>query len=754
MGAGPIWRSPGARGAALALFLVLVPLPGARAQSQDLLPLAGGTVQLEADEQRKEGNRYFADGNVRVRHENIRLRADHAEYDESTGELHLRGQVQFDSETQHLEAEQARYDVRRGSGTFSSARGTIQMPRQPNPAVLLSSNPLYFEAAEVQRLDERTYQLRSAWLTICLPDQPLWKFFAPQATLYVDRRVALVHANFRLLRVPLFYTPYASLPAGRRVRQSGFTVPDISSTTNKGLVIGDSFYWAPLDWMDVELGVELYSQRGWSQSVDFRARPSERSSVTYNYFGVRDRGRPGPNGRGVPQSGHQSSFLAEASLPHGWRAVVDINELSSLTFRLAWAATYSGATRSELVSGGFLTNNFRGFSLNFSAQNYRDFLSRQPGDTIQLRKTPQARFSSVEQQPWKRWPVYLSFEAFTGANHRSDPVRETPAAVERSEIAPRVTLPLHWGPWLGVATSLTGRATHYGAQIDHGSISNQNLVRTTAEVSVQIQTPAVERTWESSGTRWKHTIEPEITYNYVTGVDDFSRFIRFDQSDTLSNTNDVEYGVIQRLFRKPASGSAQQFLYWRVAQKHYLDPTFGGALVPGQRNVFDALSSMTPFAFADEPRRWSPIVSDFKITAGGRYDFGLLGNFDPVSGHVTALGTVANIRPYRDSFLNLSHFNVRTPLQPKFNQLRMRVGWGQMNRRGLNFATAMAYDLRQQYLQYQAFQVSYNGSCCGISFEYRRLALGPVRTENQFRVALLIANFGTFGTLRRQESLF
>jgi LPS-assembly protein len=326
--------------------------------------------------------------------------------------------------------------------------------------------------------------------------------------------------------------------------------------------------------------------------------------------------------------------------------------------------------------------------------------------------------------------------------------------VERSEISPRVTVPLHWGPWLGVTTSATGRATHYGAQLIQGSLSNMGVTRTTGEFAVHIQTPAAERTWGGSGTRWKHTLEPEIAYRYVTGVDDFSRFIRFDQRDTLTNTHEVEYSFSQRLFRQSAQGSAEQFILWRLTQKHYFDPTFGGALIPGRRNVFAALSSITPFAFAEGFRRWSPIVSDFKITPGGRYDLGILANYDPVAARMTAVGTVANIRPYRDSFINLSHFHVQTALQPKFNQLGMRAGWGQMNRKGWNFATSMAYDLRQQYLQYQAFQGSYNGSCCGISFEYRRLALGPVRTENQFRVALLIANFGTFGTLRRQESLF
>lgn len=748
--------APGRLGAALALLAALgfgLALP---AGAQFAPPAAPTTVQLEADQQRREGSRYIADGNVQATYEDKRLRADHAEYDSQTGDLQLRGHVQFDSGTQHIEAEQGRFDVKKGSGSFATVRGTVKTPRQDNPMVLLSSNPLYFEAQEVERLDERTYRLHSAWLTICLPERPLWKFFAPEATLHVDDHVALINSSFRILSIPLFYSPYARVPVGPRVRQSGFTIPDFSNTTNKGLVIGESFYWAPVDWMDAEVGAEYYSRRGWSQSVDVRARPTETSRVIYNYFGVRDRGLSGPNGRGPSQGGHQSYFLGESTLGHGWRAVASVNELSSLTFRLAFSSTYTGATSSELVSAGFLTNNFNGYSFHFAAEQYRDFLSSTPGDIVEVRKTPEVRFSSVERQPWTRWPFYFSFDSFTGANYRSDPLLKTPATVERSEVAPRVTVPLHFGPWLGVTTSATGRATHYGAQLAQGAVSGRNFVRTTGEFTTRIQTPVIESAWIGTGaeTRWKHTVEPDVTYSYVTGVTDFSRFLRFDQFDTLTDTNDVEYGITQRLFRKSGSGSAEQFVSWRIAQKYYIDPTFGGAIESGRRNVFAALSSFTPFAFADGPRRWSPIVSDLRVTPGGRYDFELLGNFDPVNGHVTALGTIANIRPYRSFFLNLSHYNVRTPLQPKFDQLGMRAGWGQSNRQGLNFATSMAYDLKLQYLQYQTFQVSYNGSCCGVSFEYRRLALGSVRNENQFRVALLIANFGSFGTLRRQESLF
>jgi hypothetical protein len=34
------------------------------------------------------------------------------------------------------------------------------------------------------------------------------------------------------------------------------------------------------------------------------------------------------------------------------------------------------------------------------------------------------------------------------------------------------------------------------------------------------------------------------------------------------------------------------------------------------------------------------------------------------------------------------------------------------------------------------------------------VALGTVRTENQFSAALIIANFGTVGNLRRREKIF
>jgi LPS-assembly protein len=253
-------------------------------------PSSQATVRLEAEQQRKEGDLFFADGKVEIQYKNLKLRADHMQYNAKTYMAVANGNVQLDVETQHLEADSANFDVRSGEGRFEHVRGTVVMEHRPNAYVLVSPNPLTFEAQEVRRLDSSTYLIEHAWLTVCQPDQPYWKFFTPHATLHVNRSVALVNANFRLFRIPLLYMPYATAPAGNNLRQSGFLLPEFSDTSLKGIVLGDGYYWAPKNWTDLSIGGAYLSSRGWQQNGEFRAKPWENVSISAKYFGVIDRG--------------------------------------------------------------------------------------------------------------------------------------------------------------------------------------------------------------------------------------------------------------------------------------------------------------------------------------------------------------------------------------------------------------------------------------------------------------------------------
>ncbi|HXN53420.1 MAG TPA: LPS assembly protein LptD [Candidatus Acidoferrum sp.] len=729
-------------------------------------PIAkGGVAELSADgPQRRQGNLFIADDNVDIHYAGQRLRADHIEYNDQTTEAFARGHVRYDFENQHLEADEAHYNVGTGRGTFINVRGTVKIERRPNPTLLVTDNPLYFEARLVERFGNDLYIIHQAWITVCDPHRPTWQFYAPRARVRLGKTMALVNTNFRLFRVPLIWLPYATAPAGPKIRQSGLLVPVAGNSTSKGFVFGDEFYWAPVSWMDTTVGAELLSRRGSAERAQFRATPWEHTSIRYNYFGVIDRER---------QGGHEQRFAVQSLLPHNWRFVADVNELSSLTFRLAFADTFGDAINSDIRSSIFLTHNFSGFSLNLASLNDRSFLNTNPQMSVTLRNTPQARFGSVEQRLWRRLPVYFGFDAFAGAVERDDigfapsatylPI-ETPSFVARTEFAPRVTLPLHFGRWLNATTTAAFRTTYYGASLTPaGAVSTQSVTRNDGEFTLDLRLPTLERFFDpiasgktKSRRRYKHTIEPRITYRNVTGIDNFLQFIRFDSDATRTNTNELEYGVTQRFWMKPGDDQPQELLSWRLVQKHYFDPTFGGAILNGQRNVFETFESISPFAFALGPRNSSPIVSDFKITPGGLFDTEHLLEYDPQLHKITVIGTLVKVKPYREFFATLAHFRLQADpiLQPLSNQVRVLMGYGSETRRGFNVATGISYDITNSALQNQLVQISYNGKCCGIAVEYRRIALGQVRTDNQFRVAFIVANIGTFGNLRHQEKIF
>jgi LPS-assembly protein len=274
----------------------------------------------------------------------------------------------------------------------------------------------------------------------------------------------------------------------------------------------------------------------------------------------------------------------------------------------------------------------------------------------------------------------------------------------------------------------------------------------------------------------------------VNGVDNFNKIIRFDANDILSDTNELEYAMINRVYAKGAqpekcSGGessyqepqslqtdsngcgtgAREVITWELVQKYFFNETFGGAVVPGTRNVFTTTEELTGIAFLFDFRKFSPIVSRLRIRTAKDTDIEWHLDYDTKRGKINA-STALVTKHFGDWFVGGSDAFLQQPAQvvnpttstvaTEFNQFRWLVGYGNPNKRGISAAANIGFDVTSRFLQYSAAQASYNWDCCGFSFEYRRLALGSVRNENQFRFALSLTNLGTFGTLRRQERLF
>jgi LPS-assembly protein len=677
--------------------------------------------------------------------------------------LSANGSVHFFhlAEEADLQASRAEYNLHEGTGSFFDVEGSVGAQLRGGSSILTTTNPFFFTAERVDREPDNTYRVINGELTVCTVPDPSWLVSTSRATIQPGVAARLYSGKLHLWKIPVFYFPFLYKSLRRIPRTSGFLMPTIGNSSRLGTVIGDSFFWAINRSADLTLGAEYLSARGWSQQAAFRARPSTSSFLNVDYFGVVDRGY-GPEK--VDQGGRSVRATGVASLPHGFSGVLDLNYLSTLTFREAFTQTYIEAANSEVHTTGFVTKRFDPYSFNALFSRFENFQSVLPGDRVKIRHLPQLEFNSVDRPIWSNGPLWLSWQSWLGSVSRSDPFRPSEpivrtAALERMAFAPRVSVPLRWNGF-HLTSAVAFRGIRYGKRLRDGQVSNDSLSQASREISLEFAPPDLSRVFDSFGPFYsqpvRHIIEPKVSFRDVSGVRDFEGLLIFDERDRLTNSREVEYSLTNRLLvrRGPGQG-AKEVLSWELRQQYYLDTDFGGALVPGRRNVFLSSLDLTSNAFLDGPRRFSPLVSVVRFHPSPGYDIEFRQDYDTEQRRLTHGGLVGNGR-WGQAFASVSHFFVRSSpvLSPNFNQVGFTVGYGNQARTGFNAAMAGAYDISSGFLQYSAFQMSWNNDCCGISFEYRRFALGPVRNENQFRLAFSLANIGTFGNLKQQERLF
>ena len=283
---------------------------------------------------------------------------------------------------------------------------------------------------------------------------------------------------------------------------------------------------------------------------------------------------------------------------------------------------------------------------------------------------------------------------------------------------------------------------------------------------MDLRPPTIERVWDESDTKWKHVIEPDVVYKFVNGVNDFGA-IRFDEDETLTDTNELEYGVTQRLYRRIGFGRCGRARHLASVAEIFLRSYIRRrARARTAQCVSDARRAHAICICGCSAANFSPIVSDLRINPGKRFDTQLLINYDPqaqpTDGHRHAAeaeaiqGVVHHAGAFFDAESPTPASKIRraSTFGQHSNQVRALAGYGDLNRPGWNVTFGASYDFTLGAFQNQMAQISYNGSCCGIGFEYRRFSFGTIRNENQYRIVFRIANLGSVGNLRRQEKIF
>lgn len=762
-------------------------------------------------QQEKAGDVYKLHGNAEIRYRTYVVRADEVTYDADSGEATASGHFSLDGgpNDDHIKASHGNYNLTAETGRFYDVTATTGLRFRGNRVVVTSTAPFAFTGKIVEKTSPDHYLVYDGTITTCELPHPNWQFQAHKVVVDVGGNASIYHSRFLLHGFPVLYFPYATHPVAREVRDTGFLVPTVGRSSTKGNIVGDSFYWAMNRSMDATVGAEYFSKRGWAQRGEFRARPSDTSYVDMNFSGVVDRGilidtKTGP--QQLREGGQEARLTAEGNF-YGFRAISNIDYLSSFLFRLAFNEVFTQAVNSEVKSQVFLSKATNGFSFGGMVERYQNFfqtidpdgtLSNPPTfDSIRILHTPSADASSVDR-PLGRSPFFWSFDASLSGLSRSEPGFHTSSLLGRFDFSPEISLPLQFRGWT-LRPGLTLHETYYAERFVGGIAVNDPTNRQALETSVEVRPPVLEKIFDKQflGRKWKHVIEPRVVYRLVTGVNDFANVLHFDERDILSNTHEVEYGFVTRLYAKGSSSRIQEcetpmtglavgaaapeqtvpwqrvsnldnqpctpgpetreVASWEVSQKYFLDPTFGGALVSGQRNVFTTTEDLTGIAFATEARHLSPLVSRLRVATTSHTDTEWDLDYDFQQGRINASTLLVNHNfglftvGGGDAFLQIPQPNT-IPL--KFQQFRVALGYGGLTRRGFSAASSFGMDAETRQLQFATAQTTYNWNCCGMTLEYRRYAIANVRNENLFRFTFSLANIGSFGNLRRQERLY
>jgi LPS-assembly protein len=759
-------------------------------------PVTAGEWRIRAFQQEKIGSVYKLRGTpalpVEIEDSTLLMRAVELDYDEETGEVHARGNVYFHhfEKNEQLWADRVDYNTDEETGTFYNVRGETHPKIVARPGTLVSDNPFHFEGEWAQRLGTK-YVLHNGFITNCKIPRPWWRLRGKTFDIIPGEQAVAHNSTFVLRRVPIFYTPFFYHSLEKVPRKSGFLLPMIGNSSRRGVMLHAGYFWAINRSYDVTYQIQAYPSRGQVHYADFRGKPRVGTDYDVILYGVQDRGLQ--NGINPPQkfSGLSMTANAKSDLGKGWTARVNINYITSFRFRQEWSSSFNEAVFTEIHSVGFLNKNFaNNYTVNVVFSRLENFQSSEipftpPGATeptylknaITIRKLPEAEFTGRDRAIFKNLPIYFGFETSSGFLARSQPVFnssnqlidtfQTPQFTNRSSISPHVTGTLQFAhvrlvPSFGIQETYYGETqTRYQ---DRFRVVGTDMVRSARTFSLDIVLPSFERVFNKKtilGDKLKHVVEPRATYRYVTGIGaDYSRFIRFDENDLISNTNELLIGLTNRLYAKRGN-SIDEIFTWELYQKRYFDPTFGGALVNGTRNVFAATADLTAFAFLVEPRSTSPVVSMLRASPVRGLGVQWQADYDHRVGGIIDSSISVDYR-FRKYFISAGHNEVRINAQAPpsalliapANQFRGVIAFGDPNHKGFNAGFVALYDYRQGLVQYTTSQVTYNTDCCGLSFQVHRYNIGPF-TDTQFRVAFAVANISTtLGNLKKQDRMF
>ncbi len=568
---------------------------------------------LESDTQSQHGDLYTLSGDVQITYGDHVLRADNVSYNDATGEATAAGHVDLSGgqNQEHIAASHGSYNLKTQTGRFYDVTGSVGLhggeaastgvtPNTnagitPNTSAAVpvvhqpryaTDNPFLFEGKIVAKTGPQDYVVYNGAVTSCMLPNPDWQLFARKITMN-GMQARANNSTFKLLGVPVLFLPYVTHPVDADERQSGLLVPTLgyssasANTGSKGVTVGDQIYLVLGRSADVTAGFVYYSLRGFGENGTVRYRGHGMDFFNGHFSALQDRGfeQPTVDSNGNPitiytnQGGQDVTASFRRQFTPQLRAVGDAEYLSSYVYREVFTENFNQAVSTDITSTLYLADQRNGYSLDLRADKYQGEkvvpVLKTPGQEVRIFHSPSIDYTAVDHAV-PGTPLLWSVTSSVAGLKRSEPNFTTSGIVERIDLRPEVSLPLAWQGW-HILSSVAARETAYTRSRKEPYANGATPIELTApinradvELNLDMRPPVIERTFTVPqrwrwllGEQMRHTIEPDVSYRNVHGVDNFLGVLRFDDVDLQSDTDELKYALTQHLYFRPRTKPAK-----------------------------------------------------------------------------------------------------------------------------------------------------------------------------------------------------
>lgn len=721
-------------------------------------------------------------GSVDVRYGFYRLRADRVIIYEETGMVLAEGDVIFDQGIdQRISGTKGEWNFRTKLGRFFGAKGYTNRSND--------GSVIFFSADSVERVGLDRIIVTNGSFTACDEPVPKWSFTARKAVIETGESIQLDGARFRIKDFAILPIPGASIPIKKLGRSSGFLLPAFGYSPLKGFRVATAYYQTLGDSADATVRGDIFSARGLGIGLDVRTRANSRSFFDFGIYTVKDRLFGGGD---TPQKPNQGGTTIYADGVHyfsnGFTAAVDVRLTSSLDFRQVFSDGIQQIISPTEVSEAFVTRSWSSYSFSVLT---RSRLVSIPNVRVRTRNLPSLVFEKRPSQIGFLKNTFFSFRSSMDGMSRKDEVDNaslyfsnfgsnplvTPAVTQRIDFSPQITVPLSTR-FLNVTIVGAGRVTYYSNSLDGlRQVVGKNLIRRYGEFSIDLHPVAWARNFyrRDGKVGFRHVIEPFAIYRRVEGINNFKSIIRFDDVDIVSDTNEIEFGISNRIFTRKKVSDIQdpddsvqpyEVLSLTIRGKYFFDKEFGGALVPGTRNQMSSGLGLSFYSFGGVPRRFSPLNAELiyrpskRVSLSTRGDYGLSG--DGLRAAAVSAGYDTKLFKLFQTFYYTRAVRLIPALSSYANPNGRESGtlrgsqWNPAlfvgdRDSGLFAGASLFFDFQNrrvsdvQPLISSIYTLGYSYDCCSLAVQYYGFNVG-VRRESRLAFSFRLNGIGTIGT--------